>query len=243
MSLVITDNRISKKAQSSLATHGFEVISLPSYKKLSEPVSAHPDMLLFILDDILFTDNDYYRFAKDYVDNICNKSGLKLFLCDENIKAHYPHDIPFNILKCGFYLFCKTDYTSKSIIEYAEQKNYKIVNVTQGYAKCSVCKVTDSAVITSDKNIAKTAGLYGIDVLLINEGDVTLPPYKHGFIGGASGLCEGTNSIYFCGNIDLHRDAEKIKTFCKKHNRCVVSLSDEPLFDVGTLTFVDDTII
>ena len=122
---------------------------------------------------------------------------------------------------------------------YAQKQKYKIVNVNQGYTKCSVCKVSENAIITADQSIAKAAQAMGIDVLPICEGYISLPPFKHGFIGGASGLCNGLKTLYFCGNINLHKDADAIKAFCKNHNREIVSLSDEVLFDVGTLIFLN----
>jgi len=236
MNIVVTDNRISNKAKEALLSHGFEIVALPSFAKLSEPVSAHPDMLLFILDNFLFTDTQYYYIAKNAIDYICKSSGLKLILCDTDISSHYPLDIPFNILKCGNTLFCKSGSTAKEILDTAIIQGYDIVDVSQGYTKCSVCKVSDKAIITADMGIAISAREHGIDVLTISAGNVILPPYKYGFIGGSSGLYD--NCLYFCGNITLHPDYETINSFCKKHNAKIASLSDEPLTDVGTLMFL-----
>lgn len=40
-----------------------------------------------------------------------------------------------------------------------------VADVRQGYAHCSVCAVTERAIITSDDGIARRAELCGIDVL------------------------------------------------------------------------------
>jgi hypothetical protein len=73
-------------------------------------------------------------------------------------------------------------------------------------------------------------------VLLISEGGIELCGYSHGFIGGAGGVTLDT--AYFCGDIFSHPDGEKIKNFCHKHKKECISLSKEPLFDVGTLFFI-----
>ena len=48
---------------------------------------------------------------------------------------------------------------------------YEIINVKQGYAKCSICVVSDNAIITADKGIAKAAIQNRIDVLEITRLD------------------------------------------------------------------------
>jgi hypothetical protein len=96
--------------------------------------------------------------------------------------------------------------------------------------------VGDNAIITADPSIAKAVKEKGIDVLSVSPLGVRLDGYDYGFIGGASGTDE--ENVYFCGNIDLHPDSERIKAFCRKHGKNAVSLSDEPLYDYGTLIFI-----
>ena len=108
----------------------------------------------------------------------------------------------------------------------------------QGYTKCSVCVVSDNAIITADRAIATACAAVGIDVLTVSEGHISLPPYNFGFIGGASCAC-GDN-VYFCGSLDTHPDGESIKEFCKNHGKLAVSLSDGELQDVGSLFFVGE---
>ena len=110
------------------------------------------------------------------------------------------------------------------------------MDVKHGYAKCSICSVGENAIITADPSIAKTAKKNGIDVLKTEASHTRLDGYDCGFIGGASG--DDGENIYFCGNLEKHPDGEKIKEFCKKHGRGVVCLSDEPLYDYGTLFFI-----
>ena len=93
--------------------------------------------------------------------------------------------------------------------------------------------MSDNAIITSDKTIAKACVASGIDVLVVSEGNVSLPPYDYGFIGGTSGACG--NKVYFCGSLDTHPDATKITEFCKSNGKDIISISDNIIFDVGTI--------
>ena len=112
-----------------------------------------------------------------------------------------------------------------------------MIDVRQGYTKCSVCPIDENSIITADCGIAKKARQHGFDVLEVSNIGVNLDPLSCGFIGGASGVFH--DAVYFCGNLDAHPDAESIKAFCKSHNKQTVSLSDEPLYDVGTMFFFE----
>ena len=208
---------------------------MPSYKRLQAGVASHPDMLVFFCGDSYITTSEYYKEAKDVFEKI-NSLGYRAILTDELPSADYPNDIIFNALPLGEYVFGLKKNLSRELVKLAESFGMDTVNVHQGYAKCSVCKVSENAIITADSGIAKAAGERGIDVLEIAAGHVRLDGYDCGFIGGASGT-DGEN-VYFCGNVLLHPDGKRIWEFCEKHKKDCVSLSNEPLFDVGTLFFL-----
>ena len=235
MKYTIIDKRMPNECKNVLNKRGFKTLELPPFSALSESVSSHPDMLIF-LGDKIFCHIDYYKAAKDVLDIISDVSGMEIFFSSENINEKYPSDILFNAVKLGNYIFGRTDSMSELIKNYADQNKITLVNVRQGYTKCSVCKVTDNAIITADEGIFKAAKKLGIDVLKISQGDITLDGCDYGFIGGASGS-DGINT-YFCGNLDLHPDGDAIKNFCSTHGRPAISLGKDRLYDVGTIFFI-----
>ena len=97
--------------------------------------------------------------------------------------------------------------------------------------------VSDNALITADKSIYSISQNNGLDALLISEGHVDLNGYGYGFIGGASGAVD--SYVLFCGDLSNHPDGERIAEFCQKHGKAPVSLSDEPLYDYGTVMLLD----
>ena len=235
MKSVIIDYRASSNIKASLIGEGFNIIEMPSWNRLQLPVSAHPDMLLFVAKKQIITHKDYFDIAKKQFETLSTYE-YEITLSDEEISSKYPHDILFNSVEIGDHIFAKESHTSKHIIEYNNRSGKMFINVKQGYAKCSVAKVSDNAAITSDLSLYKAMLNKGIDVLLISDGNVRLDGYDYGFIGGCTGLyCD---KLYFMGNLELHPDSEKIKSFCKKHKRSPISLSNEPLFDGGSLFFV-----
>lgn len=216
------DNRIID----SLIERGFEVKLLSPFNALSEPVSSHADMLLLTVGGTLFIHKDYDLEIKDF-DKIIN--------INEPISEKYPNDILLNIAIVGKNAFANTKHSSKAVLKHLEKNGYSIHHVSQGYAHCSTCTVNENAIITADKGIAMTAQSVDVDVLLISEGNISLPPYKHGFIGGACG--SSADSVYFCGSLSCHPDGEKIKNFIQSHQKSVIELGSFPLCDIGGILF------
>lgn len=220
----------------SLADLGFSVIPLPAFSRLMEPVASHPDMLMLPLEDKLFVHTSYYEEAKSTIDEIVAASKLSLALVDTKVSPEYPNDVTLNLFCVGKSLIGKTDVVPKEILEYAKSKGYRLINTKQGYAKCSAVVLGQNAVITADASIQAATVEAGADVLRIPEGGVALPPYLYGFLGGASACAKDT--VYFCGDIERHPDIQEITMFCQKHGYRAVSLSEEPLADMGSILFL-----
>ena len=128
-------------------------------------------------------------------------------------------------------------------IESADQAHTKItppqlrseaymINVKQGYSKCSIVIVDEDSIITYDNGIANACEHAGMNVLRIRPGYVALAGYKTGFIGGASGRVGDT--IVFCGDISAHPDSTAITEFIQERGLNIKSFSF-PLTDIGSI--------
>lgn len=232
----LIDCRADASLVSALKNHGFEPILIPPADYLQAGVASHTDMLIFIGFDRLFCHARYYEKNKELIDSLVNYSHLILTPSDEYTEPDYPNDVLFNACTVGNRLICNRKTVSKLILNAAIEKNYEIVNVSQGYTKCSICTVSDNAIITADRSISAACNAAGIKVLEISEGCVSLPPYSYGFIGGAGGVCG--DKVYFCGSLSTHPDGERIVDFCSDHGKTAISLTDSALLDVGTIFFI-----
>ena len=201
----------------------FTAVPMPESDSLPFPVSCHPDMLIFTAGDIIVTGKDYYTKNKALLDSF----DMTVVTADETQGEKYPSDVLFNAFALGNTLFANQKYVSAKIKELFPEQ----INVRQGYAACSTCRVDEKHMITADTGIAAAAEKLGVSVLLISEGHVEIERYSHGFIGGAS-FSDGEN-VYFFGNIKSHPDHKKITDFIISAGKNCVSLSDEPLHDYG----------
>ena len=229
MKSVLVDFRISKKSEDTLKRLGYSVIKTEKCNDLAEPVCGHPDMMVCKLSDIDFvvktTLCGHFKVKFPNLNIISGTTGLK---------PEYPFDIAYNSARIGKYLFCNEKYTDNTILKYCEQNRIKVLSVKQGYAKCSICEVSDNAIITADKGIYAVAKENDIDALLIENKGIVLNGYDEGFFGGATGLLE-KDLLCVNGNLELHSDCKKIKEFCNKYGVNILSLSDEQIYDIGTI--------
>ncbi len=185
----------------------------------------HADMQLLKIKNRFYIPKNSNGLAEklsEFSDNIC--------VCDP-LKGEYPYNVSLNAAQVGDLLFCKASSIAANVRDFLSDNDIKIVNVNQGYAKCSMLVLNDKAIITSDPSIYKVAKNLNLDVLLIREGYIHLDENNYGFIGGASGVI-GDNVLFF-GNLETHPDANNIKMFLKKHRMNYISVCEGILKDIG----------
>ena len=219
-----------------LINRGYSVIDLPRFSLLSGPVSSHCDMLFTTLRGKLFTSETYYETARNQMDFIANANGFDIVLDPHSELSHYPDEARFNVLNFGDYVICNTKTVSPLIKNEFFDSGVKVLHVNQGYTACSTA-ICGNGMITADNSICNVAFDNGISILKIREGHIELPGYSYGFIGGASGYCKASNTLYFNGKIEDHPDFADIKGFADERGVNLVSLGDWPLFDCGGMFF------
>lgn len=231
---VLADIRIDEKCERSLADMGYEIIKIPPSPYIAQPVASHPDMLFFVARGRLVCERRYYESNRETAELIAEKGGLRIETVSDMLSPDYPHDVLFNAAPIGERLICRLSSVSAAVRDlYAEKE---IINVKQGYSKCACLTVGDDAIVTADPSIAEKAEAAGLSVLRLKENGVRLDGYDCGFIGGASG--DDGEHILFCGDLFRHPEGELIADFCRRHRREPISLSDDVLYDYGTLMFI-----
>ncbi len=217
-------------AKQNLKNMGYCLIESAPLSNVNKALKYHPDMQIVKGDNCYICAPECYEYYKPYFEML----NIKLVRGSAAPCEKYPLDVCYNVAVVGNYAVHNFNYTDKQFLKHSSLEH---INVKQGYSKCSLCVVSSNAAITSDEAIAKTLANYGIDVLKVSAGNVTLEPFEYGFIGGASGLID-KNKLAFCGDISLHPDYQKIKCFCSKHDVEIINLTSGQLVDVGTITLL-----
>lgn len=235
--ICLVDERISDKCLSALRAEGFYVVKMPPYTKLSSPVASHPDMLAFVHGSNMISSEDYRRENPAVFDEIkAHSKKLNIIFTDDVFSKEYPRDALFNVLTVGDYAFLNENTVSAEVLNYLTECGLRVVHVNQGYPACTALAFAKSA-LTADKGMKRALAESGFTVTEVSDGSVSLPPYKYGFIGGACGVF--LNKIYFLGDLKSHTDAAKIEAAITADGFVPISLSDEPLADLGRIIFID----
>lgn len=203
----------------------YNIIPTDTVNELLPLESRHADMQCLRIENTFFV----LKEAVNLRNKLCS-IGLKVITTEEEITAKYPKNVLLNAVYMKRKLFCRTDATADVVKEYCKKHNIKLINVNQGYTKCSTALIGNSF-LTADKGIYEAMTENGVEGLLINSGDIDLDGVDYGFIGGCSLLDNGT--AYFTGDITKHKSYKIIKGFLKEHGIKTTCLSNKKLYDIG----------
>ncbi|GLC28717.1 DUF6873 family GME fold protein [Clostridium omnivorum] len=229
MKTLLTDYRISIEEENTLKNLNFNILKVPPCKNLYTAVCGHPDMLLNIVEDntiVLHKDID-----KNFSDYLSSKYKNVIF-SSKSLSNNYPDDIMLNALNLTEIFLHLLKYTDANLLNLVSNK--KMINIKQGYSKCSTAIINHNAIITSDTGIAKALYTEKLDVLLLPPGDILLPGLDYGFIGGCCGLVED-NLLAFYGNLQFYKYGYEVISFLKKHKVEPLFLRNGKLIDRGSI--------
>ena len=229
MSICFIDYRATKEEINNLKKLGHEVIKVPKCDNLYEAIDGHPDIQIHITSQkkIIIHPN----MNKDFIKEL-ESLNLSFSFSEEKLEKKYPKNIYLNAISTKEYFIHNLNYTSKNLIN--ENKDKTLINVKQGYTKCSTAVINNNSIITSDKGIFNKLISYNFDVLLIPAGNILLPGLNYGFIGGCCGVLP-KNKITFFGSLEKYPYKDEILKFLSKKNLEPIYLSNSPLIDRGSL--------
>ena len=229
MKKTVIANRLFSGAAEYLRNNGFEILSFPDNPNVDTRVAYHADLSFFFDGiDTLFIASEFASFA-DKLKNYCKN----VVVINKNLSEKYPGDVLLNCVCVGMNFICNTLTVADEILSKMKESGYNIINVSQGYTKCSVVPVSENALITDDESVYSECVKHGIDVLKVSKGSVSLNGFDYGFIGGTAGLIS-ENTILFNGNIKQHQDYKSVGLFLEKYSVKVVCTEDR-LADIGSI--------
>lgn len=204
------------------------VVNVTENQLLEAPVSKHADILANYVGKSTFLVD---KNQKELCSLIENNGGKSVII--DNIKSPYPNDCMLNFADIGDYIICNKSILTEEIIKMLPNK--PIIDVKQGYSKCSVCIVKHNAIITDDISIYNAVSQYdNIKSLLVEKGSVHIDKYDYGFIGGCCGLI-GKDLLLFNGDLSTHTDFDKIKIFLYDNGVNYIDIKGKPLTDIGSI--------
>jgi len=197
-----------------LKSRGYALELVSSSGIVDEGISNHPDIFLCKMGA---SDNAPIFFAE--------KSDLG---------RDYPADVAFNAVCTGKYFIHNLAATNEKLLLAAKEMGMTLINVRQGYTKCSVVVVDETSIITYDEGIIAACSKYPeLSVLRVAPGFVRLDGYDTGFIGGASGRVG--NEVIFHGDLFAHPDFTAIVDFIERRGLVCKWFPQFKLTDIGSI--------
>ena len=199
-----------------LANSGHFIHIFPELRTASELVANHPDVLLCKLG--AKPESPIYEGAPN------------------ELSPLYPGDCRYNAACTGKFFIHRLDITDSELLVAAKascENELVLIDVRQGYTKCSTVIVDENSIITYDKGIAKPCEAAGMNVLLVEPGFVKLRGADTGFIGGASGRVD--DEIVFNGDLSAHPNFREITAFIEAHGLGCKWFKSYELEDIGSI--------
>jgi ribosomal protein L30E len=228
--LIIIDKKIPKKAKRKLAKYG-ELMELKTRDITYDAISGHPDIFFSQVSKQLVVAPNLPEHYQEKLENL----NILFILGELEVGSKYPANSRYNIVADQDFIihnFRNTDYVTTGFVN-----GMDLIQVDQGYTRCNLIALGNKHFITSDKGIARTLKKYDLKVLYVNPKEIQLPGFKNGFIGGCAGIYQ--NKIFFIGKLDYLSDADKLKDFLRRQNYEIIELYDGPLFDGGSIFFIE----
>lgn len=229
MKICFVDYRTPENDIYKLQKEGLDVIKIPKCPALYEAINGHPDIQLHIINnsEIILSKNSSQTLI-----NSLEGRNLTISKSERELTEKYPYDIILNGISTNNFFIHNIKYTDPKLL--TKMSSRKLINVTQGYTKCSCAVVSENAIITSDKKIEKILKENGFNVLLIPPGDILLPGLDYGFIGGCCGLISKEKMAFF-GNLDNYIYGNEVKNFLKTNGVSPLYLNNGKLVDRGSI--------
>lgn len=243
----IIDFKMRKVEKEYIENLGLEIIENKFNLDLYDEIASHPDICYLKINDKLIISKCSENFIKDKI------TDLLYIVGDSILSGKYPLDVPYNICIIAKNAIHNFKYTDKKVVNILTDLGYNLINVEQGYAKCSTFVLDSNSAITSDITIAKELLDKGIDVLLTKEPDIKLlkrtnqnineenkmffqNSQMQGFIGGA--MVRIDNKVIVFGDLNNLINNTKIRKFIEKRGLEIIDFKGLDIIDYGGIIII-----
>ena len=228
--LFIIDKNIPAEAKSNL-THFGELLEFSSEGITYPQISNHPDIFFSKVDNTL-----YYspNTPEEYIQLLISK-GTKISKGSKPVGLKYPHSALYNAVITERFFIHNQKITDTNLMQSIGTR--KIINVKQGYCRCSLLPLKNISFITSDEGINKKLLTEDLNILKVNPDGIILPGEEYGLFGGTSGI--SGDRIFIVGNLNYFPEGNKVRDFLNNLNYEIIELYNGPLFDGGSILILE----
>ncbi len=213
---------------------GVKIIK-PFYEKVLPPsLRLHGDLtFVYLGDGVAVCAPESYEYYKKALEGL----PIELIKGGKSLGRTYPDDCAYNVATVGKRLFGKIKAADRVLIKKAEEMGFKIIDIKQGYAKCSVCPVTENAALSADPSFIRAAEREGVECLKVTNESIALKGFDTGFFGGTFFMA-GKDVCSAKGDLRKHPDIGRIERFLERFGIRAENRTEGSLTDFGSLSVI-----
>ncbi len=210
---------------------GATVITPPAIDILAPAMRRHADLgIVIVSEKKAVCPPDTYSYYKDAL----SPYGFEVIEGKKRVGRHYPDDSAYNVGIVGKKCFLNKSVCDEHLLDILISEGFEIIEVKQGYTKCSISPIDENSFITGDTIIAREGKKRGMDVLLIENKGILLPPYENGFWGGCCGMGD-CDTLVINGDISTLPSGNNIKEFLDRKNVKIQKAKEGDVIDIGSI--------
>ncbi|MDO4563207.1 MAG: hypothetical protein Q4C12_05170 [Clostridia bacterium] len=214
-----------KVAISAVSVEGVKTIPPPKIVSLRGALCTHADLGFCPLGK---NEAVCPPQTAQYYERALAQFGFKIICGEKSVGSNYPEDCAYNVAIIGRRALCRIDITDRRLLEELSVRGFEIINIAQGYAKCSVCPIDENFCISADKGAAGK-----VDSLLIENTGVCLQGFSNGFFGGCAGMID-KKTLFVTGDINTLASGKIIlDTLIEKDIKVVCAHG--AVYDIGSI--------
>lgn len=232
MSLILLGERYRPVLDAPLRELGQTPLYLPDNPMLDPRLAGHADLSVFPAGERIWLSP---LFKGTEIHKTLGKHGYFVDFPNISEEILYPADAHLNLCAVGKHLFFSPKASTPEIVEFLTiSEGYQPIPVKQAYLRCAMLPADEESIITADPGVAKAARAAGLQVLQIEPGHVALEGFAYGFLGGAGFLLPEQKLAVLTGRLERHPDKGRIEAFLRERGLALHTLTDEPIFDIGS---------
>lgn len=210
---------------------GAKIITPPPIDFLTPSMRRHADLGIVIVGEKKSVcPPETYSYYQDTL----SPYGFEVIMGETSVGSNYPKDCAYNVGIVGKKCFLNKSVCDGRLFDILISEGFEIIEVKQGYTKCSICPIDENSFITGDSIIAQEGEKRDMEVLLIENEGILLPPFKNGFWGGCAGLGDA-DTLIVNGDISLIGAGSKIKEFLDRKNIKIQKSKEGEVLDIGSI--------